>query len=155
MKWLLISPLALTANTYAAPLRTAAQTEAEPKFIAGDHFGEPLVQGLCIDIFRAIEKTDSELVFTGDQSWSPSARIDANLGAGWLDVACGMIKTAQRQDRLLLEPALFSLQYVLMARADDTVNVSGWQDIVQMGGENVVLSVNGTGPSLAQAKGQR
>ncbi|MYM66112.1 transporter substrate-binding domain-containing protein [Pseudoduganella sp. FT55W] len=147
MKWLLISLMALTANACATTLRTAAQTEAEPKFIAGDHYGEPVVQGLCIDIFRAIEKTDSGLLFSGDQGWSPSARIDANLNAGLLDVACGMTKTAERQDRQLLEPALFSLQYVLLARADDTVAVSRWQDIIQMGGENVVLSVNGTGPS--------
>ena len=147
MKWLLISLMALSANAGAATLRTAAQTEAEPKFIAGDHYGEPIVQGLCIDIFRAIEKVDDELRFTGDQHWSPSARIEANLNAGVLDVACGMIKTPQRQDHLLLEPALFTLQYVLLARADDTVAVSRWQDIVQMGGENVVLSLNGSGPS--------
>jgi hypothetical protein len=153
MKWLItLSGLALAvlfqhAALATTTLRTAAQVDAEPKFVAADHYGEPVIEGLCIDLFRAIEKTDPGLAFSGDQSWSPSARIDANLHAGVLDVACGMIANRQRPQDRLLQPALFSLRYVLLARAGETATVADWRDVVAMGGNNVVLSMHGTGPS--------
>jgi ABC-type amino acid transport substrate-binding protein len=129
-------------------IRTAAQTDSEPKFVAAGYHGEPVVEGLCIDIFHAIEKIDGNLSFRGDQSWLPSARIDAHLQAGLLDAACGMIRTAQRaREQQLVEPALFSMHYVLLARADDTAAINDWQDIIRLGNDNVVLSMNGTGPS--------
>ena len=155
MKWLIIlqhglalAMLSQHAALATTTLRTAAQADAEPKFVAAEYYGEPVVEGLCIDLFRAIEKADASLAFSGDQRWSPSARIDANLHAGLLDVACGMIRTEHRiRDQLLLQPALFSLRYLLLARAGDTVAVNNWHDVIGLGTDNVVLSVYGTGPS--------
>lgn len=154
MHWLItLSGLALaTLSQHAAlaatTLRTAAQMDSEPKFVAAEYYGEPVVEGLCVDIFHAIEKIDAGLVFSGDQNWSPSARIDANLHSGLLDVACGMIRTEHRiKDQQLLQPALFSLRYMLLARAGDVVAVDDWHDVVGLGSDNVVLSIYGTGPS--------
>jgi ABC-type amino acid transport substrate-binding protein len=156
MKWLIaiLSSLALglglglpAAAQGAVTLRTAAQTESEPKFVAAAQAGEPVVQGICIDIFRAIEKVDGDLQFTGDQSWSPSVRIDATMQAGLLDVACGMAKIPSREQDRMLPPPLFTLHYVLVARADDPVSIASWQDVQRLPDNNVVLSLHGTGPS--------
>lgn len=132
----------------ATELRTAAQTQSEPKFVAIDEQGRHAVGGLCIDLFRAIEKTDGELNFSGDQGWSPPARIDAGMQSGRLDVACGLIQTTRRTARFtMLEPSLFTLHYVLLARAGDAAAVASLQDVARLAGDNVVLSMQGTGPS--------
>ncbi|NYE58854.1 glutamate/aspartate transport system substrate-binding protein [Duganella sp. 1224] len=153
MNWLTALPGLILAGLTAgrAPaatvLRTAAQTDSEPKFVRADHDGEAVVDGLCVDIFRAIEKTDAGLRFSGEQQWRPSARIEANLHAGLLDVACGMTANPQRPQERLLQPALFSLRYVLLARAADPASVANWRDVAALGADNVVLSMHGTGPS--------
>jgi ABC-type amino acid transport substrate-binding protein len=137
----------------AVTLRTAAQLQSEPKFVGGEAHGRQSVQGLCVDIFRAIERQDGDLAFSGDQTWSPPARIDANLDAGQLDVACGLVRNERRSARLTaLEPPLFALHYVLLSRAEDPATVTGWNDIIRMRDNNVVLAMQGTGPSRQLAE---
>jgi ABC-type amino acid transport substrate-binding protein len=139
-------------------LRTAAQPQSEPKFVGAEAPGHPPIEGLCVDLYRAIERTDGRLAFTGDQQWSPPARIDASIAAGQLDVACAMVKTdARAGGATMAEPALFALNYVLLTRAADPVAVTRLSDIARLDGENVVLSMMGTGPSrqLAAMPGLR
>jgi len=129
-------------------LRTSAQMQSEPKFVPAGTDGRPAVAGLCIDIFRAIEKLDAGLAFSGDQEWNPPARLDASLESGLLDVMCGMVQTPRRNERLaVLRPSLFSLRYVLLARAGDDAVVARWSDVTALPGRPVVLSLLGTGPS--------
>lgn len=130
----------------AAEIRTAAQIASDPKFVAVQAGGKPAVGGLCIDILRALEKTDAELKFTGDQVWQPLARMEAGMAAGDLDVICGLLRTKARESRYIyIDPPLFPVTYHLVVRADDDVQVSTWDDVRALGDRGVVLVNNGFG----------
>ncbi|WP_296000922.1 ABC transporter substrate-binding protein [Rugamonas sp.] len=141
---------ALAGGAVAAvtEIRTAAQTDSEPKFVRTVVNGSTSVSGMCIDIFHAIEKIDPELKFVGDQEWEPPARIDAHIFYGKKDVGCGLVKNKYRDGRfVILEPAMFTFRYALAVRADDDVAISSWDDVIRLGHDNVVLAVQGMGPS--------
>lgn len=144
----LLSALAGGAAAAATEIRTSAQTDSEPKFIRTVTDGRESVSGMCIDVFHAIEKIDPELKFVGDQEWEPPARIDAHIFYGKKDVGCGLIKNKYRDGRfVVLEPAMFVFRYTLAVRADDNVAVSNWDDVIRLGADNVVLAVQGMGPT--------
>jgi polar amino acid transport system substrate-binding protein len=125
----------------AVTLRVAAQEGTEPKFIAAS--GGAVV-GLCIDILRAIEKQEPGLTFTGDQHWMPLVRVYTELARGDQDAACGVQRTADRERKFtFLEPALFPINYMLLARADDPVVINSWDDVRQLGPTTVVLANRG------------
>ncbi|SFL67811.1 MULTISPECIES: substrate-binding periplasmic protein [Rugamonas] len=128
----------------AAPLalRVAAQEGTEPKFIGAERGGA--IAGLCIDIFRAIEKIDPGLAFVGDQRWMPLIRIYSELASGGQDAACAVQHTAERDAKFLfLDPPLFPIAYHLLARVDDDVVVNDWDDVRRLGGNGVVLANRG------------
>ncbi|HSY28228.1 MAG TPA: transporter substrate-binding domain-containing protein [Burkholderiaceae bacterium] len=132
--------------TAQMPIHTAAQTDTTPKYIARSNSPSAPIDGLCIDIDRALEHLDSKLHFVGDQSWMPASRVDAELNAGDLDVACGISKTAVRQKTLYFaEPPLFYTEYVLVARNDDQVNIRNWDDVRALGERGVILADHGFG----------
>ncbi|MBA5638154.1 transporter substrate-binding domain-containing protein [Duganella sp. LX20W] len=127
-----------TAGTVT--LRVAAQEGTEPKFIARGG----AVVGLCVDILRAIEKTEPGLTFTGDQHWMPLVRVYAELARGEQDAACGVQRTADREGKFVfLEPSLFPINYMLMARADDPIVINNWDDVRNLGPDAVVLANRG------------
>ncbi|MBJ7311095.1 substrate-binding periplasmic protein [Rugamonas sp. CCM 8940] len=135
----LLGPVAAQA---AAPLRVAAQEGTEPKFINAER-GDGIA-GLCIDIFRAIEKIEPGLAFVGDQRWMPLVRIYSELASGGQDAACGVQRTSERSGKFLfLEPALFIINYHLLARIDDDIVVDDWDDVRRLGGNGVVLANRG------------
>lgn len=123
-------------------LRTAAQLATAPKFIAqGDG-----AAGLCIDLHRAIERLDPAIRITGDQQWRPLLRLEAELRSGSLDMACGLMRNREREAELAyLEPSLFSVTYFLVARADDAVDVAGWDDVRNLGDKGAILAMHGFG----------
>jgi glutamate/aspartate transport system substrate-binding protein len=138
----------LGADAGAVRLRTVAQLDSEPKFIVAAGTGKPAVEGLCVDIFRAIERIDPGIVFDGDQTWTPPARVDAYLEDGIIDVACGFILNSERQGKFIaLQPSLLNFHYVLVARMDDHVSIADWKDVIKLGNDNTVLAVQGMGPS--------
>lgn len=151
----LLLPLLCGAWPYgmagAVTLRVAAQEGTEPKFVARGG----AVVGLCVDILRAIEKLDPGLTFTGDQHWMPLVRVYTELARGAQDAACGVQRTADREHKFVfLEPALFPLNYMLMARADDPVVINNWDDVRQLGPDTVVLANRGfAGVSILEAVG--
>ena len=123
-------------------LRTAAQLASAPKFVAVDGS----VAGLCVEIFRAIEKTDPGLRITGEQHWRPLPRLEAELRSGTLDIACGQIRSREREaDLVYADQALFSVSYHLVARADDPVDVQSWEDVRGLGDKGVILAIHGFG----------
>jgi ABC-type amino acid transport substrate-binding protein len=136
--------LAIAAmNAAATELRTAAQEDSEPKFVSQG--GK--VSGLCVDIMRAIEKTDPTLKFSGDQVWVPLKRIEFMVQNKQLDVACGFIRNKEREANYqIVTPRLFPVQYKLVARANDTVSVQNWADVRKLGQAGVVLVNSGSGP---------
>ncbi|HEX7646042.1 MAG TPA: ABC transporter substrate-binding protein, partial [Noviherbaspirillum sp.] len=127
-------------------LRTAAQIASDPKFVAVQERGTPAVGGICVDILRALEKTDPEMKFTGDQNWQPLVRMEAGMASGDIDVICGLLRTKAREARYTyIEPPLFPVTYHLVVRADDDVQINSWDDVRALGVHGVVLVNNGFG----------
>jgi ABC-type amino acid transport substrate-binding protein len=118
-------------------LRVAAQIGTEPKFLRAD---SGAVVGLCTDILRAIERIAPGLRFTGDQQWMPVTRVMTELAAGAQDAACAMQHTPDRDRKFIyLQPALFEVDYVLLARSDDPVEINSWDDLRGLRPEPIVL----------------
>lgn len=127
-------------------LRTAAQESSEPKYLSVDKPGESAIGGICVDIFRKIEKLNLDIQFVGDQIWMPRARIDSHTKAGNIDVICGLQKIPRNTALYdLLSTQLFSVDYLLAVRADDSVNVGSWDDIRRLGDDGIILALRGFG----------
>jgi ABC-type amino acid transport substrate-binding protein len=136
---LLGAVLALAQPVAAQELRTAS-IERPPKFIKADG---PAI-GLCPDILAALQQADPQLQFSGLEHFYPAKRIESMLQEGSLDVFCGLAKTPERSRRLiLLEPALYQLDFQLAVRANDTVEVRDFADIRNLGAQGRVLLVTG------------
>ncbi len=151
---LLAAALALltAATSWASDVRTSAQEGSAPKFVALD--GKGKVGGLCVDILRAIERVEPDLRFIGDQQWHPLLRVEVGLGTGAIDAACGLIQTKERLAKHDFIPApLFSVNYLLVARAGDNVQVADWQDVRNLGENGVVLTIHGYVGILAHMRG--
>jgi polar amino acid transport system substrate-binding protein len=130
----------------ATEIRTAAQDASEPKFVALIEKGKSEVGGLCVDIMRAIERVDPTLKFVGDQIWQPLLRIEAGVSAGHLDACCGLLRAKSREAKYVyIEPPLFQVNYHLVARADDDVQINNWNDVRKLGSQGVILVINGFG----------
>ncbi len=140
----LTAALALAAPCRAIDIRTVAQEGAFPKFVALDVHGKPQIGGLCIDIMRAIERLDPELHFVGDQHWIPLIRIEVGMTAGKLDAACGLIRTSARKEKFdFIDTPLFPVNYLLVVRANDDVQVKDWTDVRKLGEHGVILTIHG------------
>lgn len=122
-------------------LRIAAQEETAPKYIKSDA-GAGV--GMCVDLVQALERTDPELRFVGGERWMHLVRVLTELSAGQLDAGCGLARTREREKRMtFLKPALTSLDFVLVARAGDNVDVNNWDDVRKLGRHGVVLGNRG------------
>lgn len=127
----------------AAPtvLKVVAQEGTEPKFIPA---GIGRVVGLCVDLFRAIEKLEPDVQFAGDQQWLPLLRAHSELATHQHDALCAVQRTDERaRQYVFLEPALFQLRYQLIARADDPVVINSWDDVRKLGTQGIVLTNRG------------
>ena len=145
--------LSTCLSSHAIVLRTAAQEGTEPKFIAD---GKDHVVGLCVDILRAVEQIDPTLQFVGDQRWKPLIRAYSELETGQQDVQCAMQRTAERELRYhFLGPALYTIEYHFLVRAQDPIDVSEWDDVRRLAPDNIVLINRGfaAGDILARMGG--
>ncbi|NRR29317.1 transporter substrate-binding domain-containing protein [Oxalobacteraceae bacterium] len=126
----------------ATEVRTAAQVGTEPKFQTDA--GSGAVVGICIDIMRAIERQDPSLSFSGQQDWQPLTRIYSAMDHARLDASCGLSHSPERDKKYnYVGPVLFSIRYHLIARLDDPVSVSNWDDVRKLGPDNIVLANRG------------
>jgi ABC-type amino acid transport substrate-binding protein len=122
-------------------LKVVAQEGTEPKFIPA---GIGRVVGLCVDLFRAIERIEPGLVFVGDQQWLPLLRAHSELATHEHDALCAVQRTEERMRQyVFLEPALFQLRYQLIARHDDSAVINSWDDVRKLGAHSVVLANRG------------
>ncbi|MFC7518860.1 substrate-binding periplasmic protein [Herbaspirillum sp. GCM10030257] len=129
-------------------IRTAAQYNTEPKFVVMSNGRNAQVVGLCIDIHRALERTDRTLSFTGDQNVLPASRVEASLVSGVLEAACGFSRTPRREAKLFfLDPPLFSVNYYLAVRANDPIFIRNWDDVRSLGKDGTVLVSHGFAPA--------
>lgn len=128
-------------------VRTAAQDASEPKFVAlVDEDGRKAVGGICIDIMRAMERVTPEIRFVGDQNWQPLKRLEAMVASGNLDAACGLLHGMARETKFnYIDPPLFPVNYYLVVRADDDVQIENWDDVRKLGNQGIILAINGFG----------
>ncbi|MRW92207.1 transporter substrate-binding domain-containing protein [Duganella sp. FT80W] len=122
-------------------LKVVAQEGTEPKFIPA---GIGRVVGLCVDLFRAIERIEPGLIFVGDQQWLPLLRAHSELASHQHDALCAVQRTDQRaRQYIFLDPPLFQLRYQLIARASDPAVITSWDDVRKLGAHGVVLTNRG------------
>ena len=138
--------LSTSAASTTVDIRTAAPSASDPKFVELRNGGKQAVGGICVDIFRAIERVDPGLGIVGDQMWQPLVRMEAGMSTGEIDVICGLLRTTVRAARYTyIEPALFPVTYHLVVRADDNVRIDSWNDVRALGERGIVLVTNGFG----------
>jgi len=93
---------------------------------------------------RAVERVDGSLKFVGQQRWQPLTRIYSGLDHGLQDVSCGLSHSAERDKKyLFVGPALFTIRYHLIARADDPVTINNWDDVRKLEPDGIVLANRG------------
>lgn len=139
-------PLAAAAE--GVELRVASQLGTEPKFLIDKSTGR--LSGICIDIMRAVERADPGLKFVGEQRWMPVVRVITELSAGRQDAACALQRTPERERELTyLRPALYPVDFFLLARVDDAVVVNSWEDLRRLRPAPVVLVNRGFGANSA------
>jgi len=126
-------------------IRTVAQADTAPKFVAHSNAPNAPIDGLCVDINRAIERIDPGLHINGDQTWMPANRVVIEMNAGHLDMGCGFVKTPERSKLRFIEPPLFTTDFVLVARANDPIIVHNWAELRALGDQGMVLVDHGYG----------
>lgn len=125
------------STAYALDVRTAAQ-DSQPKFIKESG----PITGLCIDIFKAIERVDPDLKFSSSSSFTPLPRIELGLQDGTLDAFCGLADTKQRREKLdFVETPLYTTHLVLAARKDEKADPKTFDEIKKLGDDAVVMVV--------------
>ncbi|MYM68615.1 transporter substrate-binding domain-containing protein [Pseudoduganella sp. FT55W] len=138
----------------AAPtvLKVVAQEGTEPKYIPA---GIGRVVGLCVDLYRAIERIEPNVVFSGDQQWTPALQALSQLASHEHDALCAVQRTEERtRQYVFLEPALFQMRYQLIARAGDPVTVNNWDDVRNLGPKGIILANRGyTAPGMLERIG--
>ena len=128
-------------------LRVAAQAGTDPKFIDA---GDGRVIGICIDIFRTIERIDPGLVFVGDQQWLPLVRAHAEVVSHQHDALCAIQRTPEREVQYnYIDVPLIPLRFHLLARADDPVVIHSWEDVRKLGANGLILTNRGFGTTEA------
>lgn len=134
--------LQLMATSVAADtLRTAAQ-ESPPKFFKLRDGG---MTGIGYDVMRAIERLDPSIRFTGDQTFVPLKRIEIMLERGEMDVFFGFIRNEERAGKFVfVEPPLYRVADVLVAREDDPIEVQRLEDLAVLVKDGIVLVGSGT-----------
>lgn len=125
---------------HAIDVRTAAQ-DSQPKFIKDG----AAITGLCIDIFKALERTDPDLKFAPLSGFTPLPRTEAQLLEGSLDVICGLAGTKDRKEKFdVIDTPIYTTHLTLAVRKDDPTDVKGFDDIRKLGPDAIVLTVTQT-----------
>jgi glutamate/aspartate transport system substrate-binding protein len=131
---------AFATSAHAIEVRTAAQ-DSQPKFIKEGN----AITGLCIDLFKAIERTDADLKFPVLTSFMPLPRIEASMLEGNLDVSCGLAANKDRKEKFdVIDTTLYTTHLVLAARKDEKADPKTFDEIKKLGDDAVVLTVTQT-----------
>ncbi len=104
-------------HVQAIELKTAAQ-DSPPKY----QQGKTAVEGIAVEIIKAIEKADPKLSIVGYQKFLPFKRLQRDLEAGELDVFFGLKRTPTRDRKyVFIEQPIYRLNYSIGVRRDDRV----------------------------------
>ncbi|ODN41778.1 substrate-binding periplasmic protein [Piscirickettsia litoralis] len=113
-----------------------------PKFYK-DNTGD--MQGLEIEIMRAITEYNPKIRFLGEGNFMPIGRIFASLEYGQLDVFLGAGKNKSRLKFLnYISPPLYTVCHVLAVRKNDPVNVASFTGIEKLGKQGKIVTLLNT-----------
>ncbi|MCZ4279859.1 transporter substrate-binding domain-containing protein [Kiloniella laminariae] len=119
-------------------LRTSAQIGGAPKFMGRNNEHSPT--GFCPDLLEAIETADPGLKFKGQDQWRTLSRIVYETSTGKLDLACGLQASDDRRHSLhVIDFPVWTVDYHLLSRQDDTAAPQNWADVQALSPDNVVL----------------
>ncbi|WP_091191135.1 substrate-binding periplasmic protein [Formivibrio citricus] len=136
-----------SAMVFADPVKL--RTFSQEAFFAKYNLTNPQRPGICIEIIRALEKLDPELKIVGLETKASTARIEAALAAGKIDVFFGLIKTKERAAHFVVAgDPLFNTAQLLVARKNDPIEVKDWDDVRKLGKDGVILVNEGTGQAF-------
>jgi hypothetical protein len=125
---------------HATDIRTAAQENAEPRFVVSRDGGQTGIGGFCIDLMRTLERIDPRLHFSMSPQVQSLPRIRNRLAAGDLDAFCGLPRTPASESVLrFVEPPLYTARFHLAVRTDDQLMVQSWDEVRRLGKEGVIL----------------
>lgn len=122
--------LGACASAQTVAVHIMAQETIPPKWITyRDH-----AEGICPDIINALERVEPRLRFWGYARGRSLPTIEAGLGSGEVDAACGLVASPQRRRvaRTVGKP-LFPIRHRLAGRADDPAVVDSIDDLVRLG----------------------
>ncbi|MCZ8076931.1 MAG: transporter substrate-binding domain-containing protein [Paucibacter sp.] len=133
-------------------LRTAAEHGGAPKWL---QHGPHMHSGFCADVIAALNQRGSGLKIQLVEQALPQKRLLQQVKSGELDLLCALTHTEERdQDFIFVQPELYNMPYVLLARADDPVEVRSWDALRALGEQGLVLlNYDSSRLPLLQAKG--
>jgi polar amino acid transport system substrate-binding protein len=100
--------------------------------------------GLCPDIFKAIEKRDHSLKFSWTKTARPERRLMSELAIGDLDVACGFVRTPEREQQFQVpDVVLYEKTLIAVVRNGDPLDLNILSDLKKLAPADVVLVNSG------------
>ncbi len=133
-------------SSAAQPIElTTAYQESYPKYFRlANYSTNPQVNGLCIDIIRALERT-VPVTITASSEFIPFKRIQQQLATHSIDLFVGMARNKSRMKKyIFLKTPLYAVHHVIAKRADDAVIIKNFDDIRALAPDNIILTNSGT-----------
>ncbi len=102
-------------------------------------------RGPCIDVYLALEQIQPSLHFKIDTQVMPIRRVEYEMRNGRRDIICGARKNPSREASGIqfLKLPLHTTGYRLAVRSDDNIDVKFWDEIIRLGGNGIVLIMQG------------
>lgn len=140
--WLLTALLCPAAPAQDLTLRTVQQDSSVIKYHPD---GAPARPGLCLEVLRAVERTDPGLRFTGLEQVVPLKRVERLLADGLVDAFFCLLKSPEREKQWRYVPVpLYTVKQVVVQRADDARVVENLADLAALSQRKPVLVSRGT-----------
>lgn len=138
-----VSWLLVPSPAQSLELTTAFQ-KSYPKYYQPDPKLEGKVEGLCIEIIRAIEK-ETAITISAPQGFLPFKRLQSELVKGNIDIFVGMARNKARlKQYIFIDTPLYEVNHVIAARKDETVVINRFDDIRNLAPDNIILTNLGT-----------
>ena len=96
--------------------------------------------GICQEIIQGVEAGDPTLRFDITTRDATLPRVESMLEHGEADVFFCLVKSAEREKKFnYVDIPLYSVQHVAVVKADDAVDVKGFEDIRKLGDKGIVM----------------
>jgi len=144
LRWpfLLSALLCLPAPAQELSLRTVQQSGATVKY---DPDGGSARPGLCLEVLRAVERTDPGLHFTGLEQQVPLRRVERLLADGLVDAFFCLLRTPEREKQWHYVPVpLYTIRHVVTQRADDPRPLASLAELAALSQRKPVLISRGS-----------